>query len=146
MKKLLTVLLSLSVALFTHSQNAAIETEIRNLEQKSVQAILQKDSATLRKLWSPGFMVNSPLNRVVVGGQVEMVMAGAISYTSYVKETEKVFIKGDMVITMGSETVVPVAGNPNGGKTIKRRYTNIWIKENGSWILIARQASEICQP
>jgi Domain of unknown function (DUF4440) len=145
MKKLITTCLLLCVFICTYSQNAAIETEIKGLEQKVVQAILQKDSAFLRKIWAPGFMVNAPVNRVVTGGQVEMVMAGAISYTSYILEIEKILIKGDLVITMGNETVVPVMGNPKGGQTIKRRYTQIWIKENGSWIVIARHASELCQ-
>jgi hypothetical protein len=146
MKKIITTSLLLCVFICTYSQNAAIETEIKGLEQKVVQAILQKDSATLRKLWAPGFMVNAPTNRVVTGGQVEMVMAGAISYSSYTKEIEKIFIKGDLVITMGNETVVPAIGNPRAGQTIKRRYTNIWVKENGNWITIARHASEVCQP
>jgi ketosteroid isomerase-like protein len=89
-------------------------------------------------------MVNSPRNTVVIGGQVELVMKGVISYSSYTFEMEKMLEKGDMVITMGNETVVPVMGNPKGGQTIKRRYTHFWAKENGSWKLIARHANEVC--
>ncbi|MGB3005693.1 MAG: nuclear transport factor 2 family protein [Chitinophagaceae bacterium] len=146
MKKINVFTVLLFTSFYSYSQNAAIETEIKGLEQKVVQAILQKDSATLRKLWAPGFIVNAPTNRVVTGGQVEMVIAGAISYSVYTKEIEKILINGDLVITMGNETVVPAIGKPRAGQTIKRRYTNIWLKENGSWITIARHASEICQP
>jgi ketosteroid isomerase-like protein len=99
----------------------------------------------LRIIWAPGFMVNAPTNRVVVGGQVEMVMAGVINYTSYKQEIEQILLKGDIVIEMGNETVVPVINNRKGGQTIKRRYTHIWAKENGSWKLIARHANEVCQ-
>jgi len=31
----------------------------------------------------------------------------------------------------------------NGGKSITRRYTNVWIKNDTSWQLAARQASNI---
>ena len=146
MKKIISLLTSLLLFFCAYSQNEMIEKEIRNLEEIQAQAIIQKDSATLRKIWSRSFMVNSPRNNVLTGGQVEMVMAGIISYTSYTHDMEKILITGDLVISMGSETVVPVMGNPNGGKTIKRRYTNIYQKENGKWILIARHANEVCQP
>ncbi len=145
MKKLISLLSLLFIFLSTYAQNEKIEKEIRELEEKAAQAILKKDSATLRKIWARNFMVNSPRNNVLIGGQVEMVMAGIISYSSYIHDMEKILITGDMVISMGSETVVPVMGNPNGGKTIKRRYTNIYQKENEKWILIARHANEICQ-
>ncbi len=143
MKKIVSTLLSLLIFISSYSQKA-IEEEMRRLEEKVVQAVLQKDSATLRKIWAPNFMVNAPINRVVTGGQVELVMAGAISYSSYILDIEKILIKGDIVITMGNETVVPVLGNPKGGQTIKRRYTQIWVKENGRWIAIARHANEVC--
>ncbi len=145
MKKLISLISLLLILFCAYAQNETIEKEIRNLEETQAQAILQKDSATLRKRWAPGFVVNSPRNTVVTGGQVEMVMAGIISYTTYKHDLEKILVNGDIVISMGSETVVPVMGNPNGGQTIKRRYTNIYKKENDQWILIARHANEICK-
>ena len=54
-------------------------------------------------------------------------------------------MKGDMAITMGSEALAPVGNNSKAGQTIKRRYTNIWIKQNGVWRLTARNANELCQ-
>ena len=145
MKKFSIFSFSFFICICSYAQNENIEKEIRNIEEIQAQAIVQKDSATLRRTWAPGFVVNSPRNTVVTGGQVEMVMAGIISYTSYKHELEKILIKGDIVISMGNETVAPVMGNPNGGQTIKRRYTNIYQKENGHWILIARHANNVCQ-
>ena len=144
MKKTISTLFTLIIFGSTYSQNTAIETEIKSLEEKVVQAILHKDSIFLQKTWASDFMVNAPLNRVVTGGQVKMVMTGFISYSSYTIEIEKILIKGDVVITMGNETVVPVMGNPKGGQTIKRRYTQIWMKEHGNWIAIARHANDVC--
>ena len=114
------------------------------MEVVEARALLQKDIATLQKVWSPGFMVNAPLNMVFIGGQVDLVKAGILSYTSFVRTVEQVLVLKDVVITMGSETVVPSGLDPMAGQTIQRRYTNIWMKEKGDWVLIARHASDIC--
>lgn len=144
MKKLSVTLLTMLIFFCTYSQTTTVEAEIKELEKIHIQAILQKDSATLRTIWTPGFMVNSPRNIVMIGGQVERVMDGTISYTSYKFEMEQILVKGNTVISMGNETVVPVMGNPNGGKTLQRRYTHFWEKENGHWRLIARHANIVC--
>lgn len=144
MKKTLVSSALLFVVLCSHAQEDRIRKEIQALEQKSKQAIQQKDSATLSKLWSPTFMVNAPTNMVVKGGQIEMVMSGRISYASFTGELEQILINGDIVITMGHETVVPLPGSPNAGQTIERRYTHVWKKHGESWVLIARHANNVC--
>ena len=120
------------------------EADVRAMEQIEAQALLQKDIPTLKKIWSPNFMVNAPLNMVFIGGQVELVQAGIINYSSFVRNVEHVMVLKDVVITMGSETVVPAGADPMAGQTIQRRYTNIWIKEKSDWILVARHANDIC--
>lgn len=30
------------------------------------------------------------------------------------------------------------------GQTVKRRYTNIWMKQSAGWKLVARHASVVC--
>ena len=145
MKKIIVATVFMLAFYDAYFQNKETEREIKILEEKVVQAILKKDSATLRKIWTPGFMVNSPRNMVLTGGQVDLVMKGVISYTSYTFEMESILEKGDIVISMGNETVVPVIGNPKGGQIIRRRYTHFWEKLNGSWRLIARHANEICK-
>ncbi len=54
-------------------------------------------------------------------------------------------IYGKTVIVMGRETLVPNANSPQAGQTVRRRYTNIWIKRNGKWLLTARHASVIAE-
>ena len=144
MKKTLVSSALLFVVLCSHAQEDKIKTAIQNLEQKSILAIQQKDSATLSKLWSPTFMVNAPTNMVIKGGQIEMVMSGRISYASFTGGLEQILINGDIVITMGHETVVPLPGSPNAGQTIERRYTHVWKKHGESWVLIARHANNVC--
>src|SRR6187402_2343767 len=110
-KKILSSILLLNFY-YSHAQDNNIKIEINSIEQKSRQAIVEKDTATLRKLWSPAFMVNAPTNRVIIGGQVEIVTGGMVSYTSYKGEMEELLVNGDIVITMGHESVVPSTGSP----------------------------------
>jgi hypothetical protein len=43
---------------------------------------------------------------------------------------------------MGGETVKPKGKAPFPGQTVRRRFTNIWMKRDG-WQLTARQATII---
>ncbi|GEM_PF-2046690 len=144
MKRIIASFILLIQFFCAHAQNDKIKSEINSLEERSRTAILEKDSATLHKLWSPTFMVNAPTNNVIIGKQIEMVMRGQISYTSYKGVMEEMLVSGDIVITMGHESVVAVLGNRNGGQSIERRYTNIWKREKEGWMLIARHGSELC--
>lgn len=123
------------------AQNEAIEAEIRKLEEMEVKAVLAKDSATLLKLWDAAYVVNAPDNTINFAGKTTLdrpVMRATRS--SFTRNVEEVIIRESVVITMGSEIVTPAADQ----QTIKRRYTNVWMKTGNTWKLIARHANIIC--
>jgi len=122
-------------------QKAAIEQEIRKLDLAHAAAILRGDLAALDKLWTEDFIVNNPFNEI---DKANRIRSGAVTYSSFVREPEAITIHGNTVIVMGRETAVPKGDSPDAGKTIKRRYTNIWMKREGRWRLVARHASVIC--
>ncbi len=146
MKKIIFTLALLSCAGFLFAQDQNIEKEIRALEQKEVKAVLEKDSVTLLKLWDKDYVVNSPDNVVVFPGKTTLdrsvLKRSRISFT---REVEQIIIKGDVVFSMGSEIVIPSGDDKLSGQTVKRRYTNIWMKSDGNWKLVARHANVICQ-
>jgi ketosteroid isomerase-like protein len=39
------------------------------------------------------------------------------------------------------ETAIPQGATDNAGKTIQRRFTNVWTKEDNTWKLSVRQAT-----
>src|SRR5687768_5115063 len=105
------------------AQDKGVEAEIRRLEQMEVQAVLDKDSTMLLKLWDANFTVNAPDNKINFAGKTTLdraVLRGKRS--AFTREIEHVIIKGDFAFSMGSETV----GQPDVNTTIKRRFTNIW--------------------
>ena len=122
-------------------QKVKIEQEIRRLDLAHADAILRGDLAALDKLWTEDFKVNNPFNQI---DRADRIRTGAVTYSSFIRDPETVLIHGDTVIVMGREIVVPKGNSPDAGKTINRRYTNIWMKRGGKWRLIARHASVIC--
>lgn len=126
------------------SSREDVEREIRRLEQMEVQAVLTRDRATLENLWDAQYVVNNPDNQIVLA-KPDPVDRPVMQKprTSFTREVEHLTIRGDVVISMGNETVVPAGDLPRSGETVKRRYTNIWMRVDGGWKLIARHANEI---
>ena len=145
MKKAITTFFLFFYGYCLCAQYLNIENEIRSLEQTEVQAVLNKDTATLKKLWDRDYIVNNPENRIVLAkpNPVDrpVLQNQRVSFT---REVEKILINGDIAISMGNETVIPAGDAPNAGQTVKRRYTNIWMKKDGQWKLVARHANKIC--
>ena len=73
-----------------------------------------------------------------------LIRNGTIDYTSFVREIETMLFHGNTVIVMGLETIQPVGKAALAGQTVRRRYTNFWMKRKGRWLLTARHANVIC--
>lgn len=146
MKKSLIIVVLFACTHFLYAQDKQVEKEIRDLEQAEVKAVLEKDSVLLLKLWDKNYVVNSPDNVIVFPGKTTLdrpvLRRSRISFT---REVEQIIIDGDVVFSMGNETVTPISDNNIAAKPINRRYTNIWIKKEGSWKLVARHANVLCQ-
>ncbi len=138
----LTIILGLThFVSFAQEKN---EAEIRKFETIEGQAWVQKDSATLFKLFSPHLVVNTPLNRVATLDVIKMLMRmGKIDISYSEKIIEKISFINEMAIVMGRDIVKPQGAMENAGKTVTRRYTDIWMKDKTSWRLTARQATII---
>lgn len=127
-------------------RNNPLEQEIRKLDLAEADAIQRSDFAALNKLLAEDFTVNSPRNQIVKGREelFALIRSGVTNYSLFVREAEAVLIHGNTVVVLGSETIKPTGNAPGAGQTVRRRYTNVWMKRNGRWLLTARQASVIC--
>jgi ketosteroid isomerase-like protein len=131
------------------SQNVhGVASVIRKLEQTVVQAILDADSTTLKKVWAPEFLVNTPRNDIAKGRDavLQNQKIGLINYSSFERIIEDIQIQGTVVITMGYETFTSRSDIPGAkaGQNVKRRFTNVWMRKKGNWLQVARHASIIC--
>ena len=120
------------------------------LDDQERMAALNRDGPALEKLWSDQFILNAPNNQVVVGKSAVLetfVRAGIINFSTFERQIELVRADGGFVIVMGLETVQPVSSAPSAGlvagQLIRRRFTNIWRNESGTWRLFVRHANVI---
>lgn len=146
MKKLLTILITFHLSLFTtYAQTDPREAELRRLENMEREATMKGDSTTLfGKIWSNEMVVNTPANRVgTVEGSKMQLRTGNLAYASFIRNIEKITFNDNLAIVMGEEITKPQSIQQNAGKTVTRRFTNIWKFSNNQWQMIGRQATII---
>jgi ketosteroid isomerase-like protein len=126
--------------------NSALREEIRKLDLAHAGAIFKGDAAALDSLMDDDVTVNHPTNRIVKEKRelLDLIRQGVIRYTFFQRVPEIFLFFTDMVVVMGNETVVPAKGAPNAGKTLQRRYTNVWMRRDGKWRLTVRHANNVC--
>jgi hypothetical protein len=110
------------------------------------KAAVDDDRAASGALLADDLAVNNPQNGVSVRGATgQRSAAGQISYTRYDRIIDYAGLRGEMVLLMGEEIVVPKAP-AEGGREVHRRFTDLWKQIDGSWRLTARQATIIERP
>jgi hypothetical protein len=139
--------LSLTLTAQTENKNQGIEAIITQLEQEQVRLLLAGNTEAMAARWSPNFTVNNPFDKIVEGEEGP-IQSGDLTYTKFVRSIERFVIDEDLVAVMGREFVVPKkapAGSSHvPSKEIERRFTNVWVKKNGEWLLFARHANVLC--
>jgi hypothetical protein len=143
--KILTFLAFIAFSLFLsvncYSQQSA-EALIRRLEDAERQAILKSDTKQLSILMSKKIVVQNPENAIVGFQQImDRIKKGKINYSSFERRIDSVAFINRIAVVMGMETLVPQGETQSAGKTVKRRFTNVWTKEKHTWKLTARQAT-----
>ncbi|HEV7389029.1 MAG TPA: nuclear transport factor 2 family protein [Gemmatimonadaceae bacterium] len=145
------VLLSMALGSVAMAQDrTADEQRVRALDEEERVAALKRDVPALERLWSDQFILNAPNNHVVVGRRAVLdafLRSGIINFSKFERQTELIRADGPFVIIMGLETVQPIDDAPSAGlaagQLIKRRFTNIWKNEAGTWRLFLRHANVI---
>ena len=144
---IITCVVTGSVVGQSATRKGDLEQTIRRLELEENDAVVRSDVSALERLWAEDFTVNNPQNQISRGRKevLDRVRSGLLKYSSFVREIESIGFYGDTVIVMGLEVVTPTGNNPRAGQTLRRRYTNVWMKRKGNWRLAARHANVICQ-
>jgi ketosteroid isomerase-like protein len=139
-------LILIVAGLSAQDNNDVLREEIRKLELAHAAAIFAGDAVALDNLMDDDITVNHPTNRIVNEKKelLDLIRQGVIRYTSFERFPETFLFFRDMVIVMGNELVVPAKGAPNAGESLKRRYTNVWMNQDGKWRLTVRHANNVC--
>ena len=107
------------------------------------EAFAAQDLTRVAELSSKDLIVNSPRNSVSKREEVlDLFRAGRMNYESADETIEALSVTEDQVVLMGEEIIHPQGSAPNAGKTVTRRFTDVWRREaDGQWRLAARQAT-----
>ena len=121
------------------------EAEIRRLDNLERESVMRGDSVSLYdKLWSPTMIINTPANIVgTVEGTKAHFRSGNLAYKSFERTIERISIHDNVAIVMGAEVIKPQGKQLHAGKTVTRRFTNVWMYKANAWSMIARQATII---
>ena len=137
----------LILAFVSIGQSNKIEGLIRDLDKKNAYIVAHADTVGLMKLLASEFTINRTTGTIVSGREkiVELMRHGMVHYDSFSIETELVLVKNqELAISIGNKVVVSGGNRELKGQIVKRRFTHVWIKENGEWKLLARHANNIC--
>ena len=127
------------------------ESSLRAADAEQMRIIVDEDAKAQSAFMHPNYIINGPANRILRKPVLlEMLAHGKMASESFERVIEGTAITGNIGIVMGSETVQPSAGSELGEKfgsrPLKRRFTNVFMFENGRWYFLARQASIIDAP
>lgn len=105
-------------------------------------AVISNDHAAFAALLAPDLVVNNPQNSISEGGATARLNAsGRISYVRYDRTIDYAGVRNGMVVLMGDELVVARPPNPAAGMPVRRRFMDLWRKDDGRWRLALRQAT-----
>jgi hypothetical protein len=127
------------------------EAALRAADAEQMRIIVDGDAKAQSAFMHKNYIINAPANRIMRKPVlVEMLAQGQMASESFERVIEGTAITGNVGIVMGREIVRPGTGSQLskqfGNKTLNRRFTNVFLFENGKWVFLARQASVIESP
>lgn len=130
------------VTTFTFGQSKD-EQEIRRLEKYWTELLDAGDTSSLLKIWSTDYVVNNPNGEIVTPEKIVALMISGHKFPKVERIIEKITFNQNIAIVMGKELQQPANMTSKMEEWIPRRFTNVWIRSENVWHLIARQSSEV---
>ena len=126
-----------------HSRAAVLAVD----EQQRAM-VAAADVSGLQRLAHPNLRINAPGGRVLTREQfLANMRSGEIAAEAFERTAEDVSVSGNVAVVMGREVFTPVAsselGRIFGVKPLQRRYTNVYVWQQGRWLWLARQANVV---
>jgi ketosteroid isomerase-like protein len=120
----------------------AIKAEIKNLEDRRFQAMIDSDFETLDKLLGDDLIyTHSTAQTDTRAEYIALCKRGVFQYLKIARPVERIQVYGDTVVVTGrAQMEVIVEGKP---KLLNSRYTNVWIKGAKGWQMAVWQSTAI---
>ncbi len=150
MKKLLAITLITIVSTFAaFAQTSKDEQEILKIHSSLEQAFLKKDAAVFERIFADDYVYSNPYGKMFNRAQgledlrKEWTNANYKILTS-TSDDLKVKVSGNMALVTGNWTATTVPPDDANAEPHKDtgRYTGVYEKRNGKWLLVAEHYSE----
>jgi hypothetical protein len=138
---------ALSLASSASARQAPLDVASLSAQDASQKDMVARaDIDGLAALASPDLKINAPTNRILSRDQfIAMMRNGQIGAEAFERSVESATVSGTIGIVMGNEIFTPTAsselGKTYGARPLKRRYTNIYVVQDGRWRWLARHAN-----
>lgn len=125
---------------------AADEASLRAADEEQRRLVAQNDADALAAMLHPNLIINGPLGLVATRAVLlDQIRIGGIGKEEFERMPEHVRITGNIGVLVGQETVIAAPGSidhaERGAVKFQRRYTNVYLFQDGKWLMLARQAS-----
>ena len=140
------LLLALAVPAAAQRASADVAKEIRALENRWNDARAHADVATLDRMLDEGWtVVHGDGTTNTKAEYLRDLKSGARKFDGGVVVSDfTVRVYGDTAIAAGnSQSTVTINGRPQGGSL---RFTRVYVRRSGSWIMIATHATTLRSP
>lgn len=123
--------------------NGTSEQEVRQMIEKYRTAILQRDIATLEKIWADDYVfVNAAGEVVAKTERLANIKSGATTLNS-IKNEENVTVRVYQNSAAATSRVT-LKGQYNGQQISgEYRSTLVWVKGSGGWQLVSNQLTAL---
>lgn len=131
-------LFAFSMQMFAGSVKPDDQKAVLAAEQQLATAMIKADSATLDKLLADDLSYTHSAAKTETKADVlQTAKAGTTKYESINYDTTNVRQYGDTVVTTHNMTIVA------NGATNKLYVSFVWVKMQGGWRLVSRQATKL---
>ena len=116
---------------------------VLSARQQLDAAFARQDGDAFEALTAPDLIVHAPNDAVLQCEAVRKAFrAGRMNYSEGKATTvEHAAVRGAWVVLMGEEVIKPIQPAAHAGRTLRRRFTDLWRECDGAWRLSIRQAA-----
>lgn len=147
MRLLALTFVSLLAACATVSRPDDVDS-VLSVDESQREMVSSGNVEGLARLAHANLRINAPTGRVLTKEAfLASMRSGGIGAESFERTAEDVSITGTLAVVIGRETFTPTLasdlGKTYGAVPLQRRYTNVYLWEEGRWQWLARQAAVI---
>jgi ketosteroid isomerase-like protein len=123
----------------------AIKAEIKKLEDRRFQAMIDGDFDTLDKLLGDGLVYTHSTGLSDTRAEyIAKCRKGIFKYRKIERPIETIQVYGNAAVVTGHAKMEVMAdGEP---KLLNSRYTNVWIKDAKGWQMVVWQSTPVPAP